>query len=583
MLPDADFRLPKDFLTLGDLADAWITRHCIVPAGFARNKPFETADWQFYVIAHRYRIRPDAKFVPPEEVGPDNPPVLNQAFVYSKTLIIAPQKTGKGPLTAALVAYEACGPSVFAGFAVEGDKFTCAEAGCPCGWEYRYLPGEPKGMRHPSPLIQITGFSEDGAKNIYAPLKYMAKNGRLKHMLSAKEGFIRVLGLMGDADMDRIDLVTSSANSRLGNPITDAEQDELGLWTAANKMQDVADTQDRGAAGMGGRTHGWTNAPDPAMNSVAQQIIEAAEPDEWVFWRNPDTALRDKNGQPLSYKNPEHRRKIHEYVYAGSWWVNLDSIEALARKLIKKGFIQQAERFFGNRMVQGDGAYIPDGLWQDRTSANRQPTGMVTLGIDGSMSNDWTAIRAEDETGFRFTPTYTVDGETRPTIWNPREHKGRIPRSQVHAAVEQLMARYKVVRMYCDPYDWQTEIETWAALYGDTKVLEWRTSAPERMFGALNRYLTDLEEGTTVHSDCPTAKVHAGNAIKIATRGDRYAITKAADHQKIDVLMSDILAHEAAADARAEGLFRDDGPAYIWLDDDGYTRYSDDVYDEYDY
>lgn len=360
-----------DFPTLGDLAEGWIKQHCRVPDGFLRGKPFELADWQFWCTANRYRIRPDAEFVAPEDVGPDSPGVLNQAFHFQQTLIVAPQKTGKGPGSAAHVAFEAAGPSVFGGWAQGGERYLCSEHGCPCGWSYDYLPGEPMGIRHPSPLIQITATSEDQADNIYRPLRSMIRLGPLKRLLAVREGFIRVLGVRDDSghldadeadDLDRIDVVTAAAQSRLGNPISDAEQDEAGTWTKSNKMVDVADAQNRGAAGMGGRTHLTTNAWDPTQMSYAQTVYEAGFPDVFVFYRNPDLVLRDEKGAKLDYLRADHRRRIHEYVYQGSWWVNLDSIESLAVKLIKRD-PQQAERFFGNRLAQGMGSWLPDGAW----------------------------------------------------------------------------------------------------------------------------------------------------------------------------------------------------------------------------
>lgn len=364
-----------DFPTLGDLADEWVTQHCRVPDGFARGKPFRKADWQFWCTANRYRVREDARFVPPEDVGPDNPPVLNQAFTYRQTMVVGPQKTGKGPNSAADTAFEACGPSVFGGWAKPRDVYRCDENGCPCGWYYEYESGEPKGIRHPSPLIQLTATSEDQVDNIYRPLRAMISLGPLRHLLAVREGFIRVLGVQRDEmvwleeppdDLDRIDRVTSQARSKLGNPISDAEQDELGLYTKSNGLIEVAETQRRGAAGMGGRTHGTTNAWDPTMNSYAQQIYETGLDDVFVFYRNPDLepSLRDpETGRPLSYSTKANRRRIHSYVYEGSWWVDLDSIEAEAHALIVKGDPAQAERFFGNRLAQGGGAWLPEGLW----------------------------------------------------------------------------------------------------------------------------------------------------------------------------------------------------------------------------
>ena len=85
-----------DFPTVGDLADGWIKQHCRVPDGFLRGKPFELADWQFWCTANRYRVRPDVEFIPPDEVGPDSPAVLNQAFHFQQTLIVAPADNTRG-------------------------------------------------------------------------------------------------------------------------------------------------------------------------------------------------------------------------------------------------------------------------------------------------------------------------------------------------------------------------------------------------------------------------------------------------------------------------------------------------------
>jgi hypothetical protein len=282
---------------------------------------------------------------------------------------VAPQKTGKGPWTACLAAVEAVGPSTFGGWAKRGESYVCEDFGCPCGWEFQYEPGEPKGMRHPSPLIQITATSEEQAdKNVYGPLRAMIPRGPLKHLLLVREGFTRIMGENpDDPDLDRIDVVTSSAQSKLGNPISMAFQDETGLYTKANKMRKVAETQRRGAAGMGGRTLETSNAWDPSEESVAQTTYEAATDDVFRFWRNPDAApsLRGPDGKPLSYSAKANRRKIHAYVYEGSDHVNLDSIEAEAAELALTD-PAQAERFFGNRVVAGGGAWLPEGLWDAR-------------------------------------------------------------------------------------------------------------------------------------------------------------------------------------------------------------------------
>lgn len=339
-----------DFPTLGDLLDGWYEQHCKVPDGFARGRAFRQYDWQFWCTANHYRVREDARWIPER-------PLLNQAFHYRRSQIVGPQKSGKGPWSAGIVAGEAVGPTLFGGWAGRGEAYVCADHGCPCGWYYDYEPGEPKGIRHPSPLIQLTATSEDQVDNVYRPLTAMIRMGSLSVLLAPREGFIRVLGQNDDPDLDRIDVVTASANSRLGNPISFALQDETGLYTASNKMRRVAETQRRGAAGMGGRTMETTNAWDPSENAVAQTTFETSSEDVFRFFRQPPPKLR--------YSVKADRRRIHQYVYEGSDHVNLDSIEAEAAEMALTD-PAQAERFFGNRLVAGGGSWLPDGVWDGR-------------------------------------------------------------------------------------------------------------------------------------------------------------------------------------------------------------------------
>jgi hypothetical protein len=337
-----------EFPTLADVIDPWIAHHCRVPDGFTRGAAFKQSDWQFWCTANHYRIRDEARWVPER-------PLLNQAFTYRRSQVVAPQKTGKGPWAAGITCVEAVGPAVFGGWAGKGDGYACSDNGCGCGWEHEYLPGEAMGIRHPSPLIQLTATSEDQVDNILRPLKAMIRLGPLSDLLLIREDFIRIVGEAGNEDMDRIDAVTSNAQSKLGNPISFAFQDESGLYTKTNKMVKVAETQRRGAAGMGGRTIETSNAWDPSENSTAQRTFESQASDIFKFFRQPPAEL--------SYGNKRDRAKIHKFVYEGSPWVDLASIEAEASELMETDRAQ-AERFFGNRLVSGSGAWLRDGLWE---------------------------------------------------------------------------------------------------------------------------------------------------------------------------------------------------------------------------
>jgi hypothetical protein len=175
----------------------------------------------------------------------------------------------------------------------------------------------------------------------------------------------------------------------------------------------------------------------------------------------------------------------------------------------------------------------------------------ITLGFDGSENNDWTAIQAETFDGFTFTPRYGPD--SRPTIWNPAEWNGQIPRSEVHAAVDDLFTRYRVERFYCDPNDWFSEIGDWSLLYGDNHVFEWPTNRIKAMYAEIKRFEIDLSTRRITHDGCPITAIHMANARKAAKAAQQYVLIKPADHQKIDAVMARILAHTAASDAREGG------------------------------
>jgi hypothetical protein len=509
-----------DFPTMWVVPD-WIERHCPVPDGFRKGQQLELYSWQLWCTVNHYRIKPTATF---GQLAP--------AFFYRRSQVVAPQKTGKGPWSATIICNEAVGPAVFSGWAQGGEQYRCRNHGCRCGWVYEYAPGEPMGRPWPTPLIQLLATSEDQVENVYRPLKAMVKAGPLKSMMRVGEEFIR---LPNDG---KIDVVTSSALSRLGNPINFALQDETGLYTPTNKMVKVAETQRRGAAGMGGRAMETTNAWDPSENSTAQRTSQSLRPDIFRFHRVPPARL--------SYRNKRERLQIHRYVYAGSEHVDLDAIEAEAAELLETD-PAQAERFFGNRTVAGVDSWLQGGRWEEREALKAvKPKTKICIGFDGSDTGDWTGFRAETLDGYQFTPTYGPDDL--PTYWDPKQFGGEIPRSEVDAALDHLMTYYTVVRGYFDVREWKTEIEGWQLKYGTKRVVKWETNRPVQMHAALQRFAADLPLVIT-HDGCKQTAIHIGNARRVARPSERYILGKPSPHQKIDLAMCSVLVHEARCDA----------------------------------
>jgi hypothetical protein len=501
-----------EFPTLGWTVGEWIEDFCVIPDGDHAGEPYRLTDEMWTFLAHFYRLRPDAR---PGQRAP--------AFAYRRAQLVRPQKWGKGPFSAAIICAEADGPVLFD------------------GWD---SAGEPVGRPWPTPLIQIAANSEDQTANVYAALQPMIELGPLADVIP-DTGDTRI-NLPGGG---RIDPVTSRARTRLGQRVTFVVQDETGLWTVASGMVQVAETQRRGLAGMGGRSIETTNAWDPSEDSVAQRTAESRVKDVYRDHRLADPRL--------NYKLKRDRRKIHRVVYGDSagrrGWVDLDAIEAEAAEIAEKD-VAQAERFFGNRVTAGTGTWIERAVWDTR-AARRAISGRlrIVLGFDGSDMDDWTALRAETLDGYQFTPTYGPD--KRPTIWDPAEWDGQVPRLEVDTAIRDVFAAYDVVRLYADPPYWETEVDVWAERYGD-RVVRWYTNRVSQMHAAAERLVTDVTkaDATFQHDGCPLTAVNVGNARKAARPANRYVLRKAGPTQKIDAAVSSILAHEAAGDAIAAGL-----------------------------
>lgn len=188
----------------------------------------------------------------------------------------------------------------------------------------------------------------------------------------------------------------------------------------------------------------------------------------------------------------------------------------------------------------------------------------ICLGFDGADHQDWAGFAGETRDGFSFTPRRQLDSEL-PAIWRPeQELSGRIPRGEMRAALDGFMDRWVVKRLYADPWRYETDIEEWALKHGVEIVSSWETNRPKPMHEALERFYVDLSEGRIKHDGCPLTALAMDNARKVAAGRDRYILAKPSEHQKIDPAMMRVLAHEAAADVRAEGWPEQELPPLVF-------------------
>ena len=498
---------PGEFPTLGyDVADL-IQERCVVPDGDHVGEPYVLTNEMLRLLLWHYRLDP--------ETG---------RFAYGRgSQLVRPQKWGKAPLAAAVICAECDpeGPVVFA------------------GWDAR---GEPVGRPWATPWVQVSAVSEDQTDNVWRALLPMIELGPLAGVL-VDTGETRI-NLPGGG---RIEPVTSSAQSRLGQRIVFAVQDQTESWTKRNGGRALADTQRRNLAGMGGRWLETTNAWDPTEESVAQQTAESGE---------PGVNLDDVEPGPGSLANKRDRRKMLRKVYGDSWWVDLDRIELEALALLERD-PAQAERFFLNRKRAAAGAAFDEARWDElaRPELEAEPGALIVVGIDGARFVDALALVAtEIETGFQWPLG----------IWERPASAGHgyeHPFDEVDGALADAFERYDVWRVYIDPQYIEPLVDVWRGRYGASRILEWRTNRPRPTAYAVRAYAEALAGGDVSHSGDATLGRHVKNARtrKVAVYDEEHrqlwtlGKERPDSSRRIDGAMAAVLSWEARGDAIAAG------------------------------
>jgi hypothetical protein len=519
-----------DFPTLLIVPD-WIERHCPVPDGDAKGERMSLYDWQLHATVHHYRVKPKAR------AGEKA-----KAFHYRRSQVIAPQKLGKGPWSATIICCEAAGPARFAGWAKGGETYRCSEHHCGCGWVYEYQPGEAMGRPWRTPLIQLLATAEDQTDNVYLPLQSMIRNGPLGDFMKVGEEFTRI------GEDGRIDVVTSSALARLGNPITFALQDETQLYTRQNKLITVAETQRRGLAGMGGRSLETTNAPDPSIDSTALRTRKSKAKDIFRFYDPPP--------EGLDYKNPSDRRKIHAYNYRGSPHVEIENIDSEALEIAEID-PAQAARYFGNLMQGSQDAAFDAQRWRSADLCKPDlviPEGeLIVLGVDGARYQDALGVIATD----------VVTGHQWPVgIWERPELADddyEHPFDEIDAAVSDAFGHWQVWRTYIDPQYIDYLVDLWAGRWGTEKIKAWPTHRIRAMAYSLRSYRQAMTSGDLTQNGDEAFARHISNSKRspqTMTDDDGkplWLLRKETPAQKIDAAMAGCLSWECRGDAVAAG------------------------------
>lgn len=494
-----------EYPTLGWLIVDWIENYLRVPAGDGTGQPLRLTDEQIRFICAAHRIHP-----------------VTGKWFFRRSVLRRAKGWGKSPIVGAVALSHLAGPVVFD------------------GWDAN---GEPVGRPHPSPWVQVAATAEDQTDNTWAPVMAMIAESSADE-LGLDVGLTRIF-LKGRPG--RMEPVTAKAPSKEGTPVTFCVMDETHLWLPGNGGQKLAATLRRNVGKTAGITIETTNAHRPGEGSVAEDSWEAAQ-------RNTADVFYDSLEGP-DLDDLEDRDRLVESLrvaYGNSAWVDLDRIAAECTDPATDPV--DARRFYLNQLVASEVDAVELALWDAVATpqARLQSGDRITIGFDGSDGGDSTALvalRHDDRCLFVLGLWERPEG-VRKADWE-------LPRLEVRSRVAEAFERYRVVRMFCDPPYWQSDIDEWRAMFGDV-VVRWPTYSDTKITEATARFDTLLRAGELHHTGDTNLRRHVAASQRQRCRQGWRPAKK--DARKIDLLVAALGAVHAHGDAVSQGLLNDAGP-----------------------
>jgi phage terminase large subunit-like protein len=468
-------------------------------------------------------------------------------YTYREGVIRRMKGHGKDPFAAALCLAELCGPVAFSHFDSDG---------------------EPVGKPRNAAWITVAAVSQDQTKNTFSLFPVMISK-RLKTDYGLDVNRFIIYSAAGG----RIEAATSSPASMEGNRPTFVIQNETQWW---GQGPDGKNNEGHAMAAViegnmtkveGSRTLSICNAHVPGTETIAEKA--------YVEWQDVQSGKSIDNGAmydaleapadtpiseiPSEKEDPvgfaEGVEKLREGLIVArgdSTWLPIEDI--IKSILSTKNVISESRRKFLNQVNATEDSWLSPQEW-DRIAvigkdAGLQPKDKITLGFDGSKSNDWTALVACRITDGRL---FLIK------VWDPQKFGGAVPREDVDATVQSAFQRYEVVAFRADVKEFESYVDQWGQMYKKKMKVNASPNNPVAfdMRGQQKRFALDCErledavlEREVSHDGNPILRQHILNAKRHPTSYDAVSIRKATkdSSKKIDAAVCAVLAFGARHD-----------------------------------
>lgn len=368
-----------------------------------------------------------------------------------------------------------------------------AEEGEQSPWGYRYSVGEPVGRPVRSPVIPMMAVTEEQVSELaFGVLKYILENCPDADLFDiSKERIVR-LAPNGGEDGFAV-AVSNSPGSRDGARTSFQHFDEPHRLF----LQRHRDAHETMLQNMSKRPleDPWTlytsTAGQPGQNSVQEDVRRGAEDIDDDKGDDPTLFFfaRWAGQEHVDLSTVESRIAAVADATGPIGEFGPGQFERIARDYDRRG-VDKAywERVYLNRwrksasqafnMLKVPGLFvdepIPDGAF-------------VAAGFDGARSRDATALVITDI----LTGWQQLLG-----LWERPDDvdEWEVPFAEVDQAVDDMMARFDVWRLACDPPFWYMEVADWAQRYPD-QVIEWHTVRKRPMADACRAYSEAVDYG----------------------------------------------------------------------------------------
>jgi hypothetical protein len=493
-------------------------------------------------------------------------------LLYDSAFFSRPKGCDKSGLGARLGLFEAFGPCRFDSWAEGGEVYRDPWG---LGFEYVYEAGEPMGRPVRVPYLRIMATEEGQTGNVFDTIYFncVDESSRLSQVPGVDPGLTRI----NLPDGGEITPSTASSSSKDGGKETWVCFDESHLYNTPELRRMYA-TVTRNLRKRKKIAQTWyletTTMFAPGQDSVAERTYEEAEAiREGRKKRGRARLLYDhRYGVVKDLKNELELRAALRDAYGDAMeWIDEDTLVDDFYDL--RNDSADGKRYFLNSRTSSSDAWMDPDAWELCRRAEEIAAGdLVTLGFDGSIRDDATALAA----------CRVSDGHLQLLgVWErpegPEGDGWQVDREDVDAAVSRAFDLYEVCGFYADPPHWQDYVDRWTADFGENlqvratqaRPLEWWTNRPTAMEQALDRFTEAVDDkalsyaGTAKADDeAPFSRLgatltrHVLNAKRRPMGRNHIGIGKehAKSPKKIDAAMSAALAYECRADAVAAGI-----------------------------